>query len=211
MSPAWQIAIVMLWILFVAVTATLVGLARQVGVISLSLRPRDRGRGPGIGMKAPAFAGRDVTERVSSWSLKATTGRPRVMAFLSGDCGSCAELVPALNALARDRPDVEAVAIFPGRASDAVAFTKRTTLSLPALIEADTEAFTLYNVQLTPHVVVVDDNDVVRASGPARSSSDVQELLSVLSGTAADHDGSADAQMHDWPSPRVTEPEGSPS
>ncbi len=88
-----SVALLVLGVLTVALTFAVLGLYRQVGVLSLRLTPQTalelEDEGPPLGQPAPLLPGmsRQGTELV---------------AFVSLNCRMCLEILPGLRALARD-------------------------------------------------------------------------------------------------------------
>ncbi len=88
-----SVALLVLGVLTVALTLAVLGLYRQVGVLSLRLAPQTalelEDEGPPLGQPAPLLPGlsRQGTELV---------------AFVSLNCRMCLEILPGLRALARD-------------------------------------------------------------------------------------------------------------
>lgn len=173
MSAGWQVAVVVLAACVVALAVLLVSTMRQVGVISLSLRPTDQGRGPLMNAPAPALAGIDARSG-DKWKLRGRDAQ--VLLFLSLHCESCRTLVTAVNAFAADRPDVSVAACIPGSREDARQFVALTGLDVVTLSDHDTQAFALYNVSFTPHAIAIDASGRVTATTPVRERADLDQL-----------------------------------
>jgi hypothetical protein len=129
----------------VAILVVLVlALYRQVGVLEARLGPRAAlelaDEGPPLGATAPALAG------------LARSG-PELVAFGSPGCRLCAEIEPALTALARDGLAVRLVAE-----------------------DQHPEAFGRYRVPGTPYVAYLEDG-VVAAKGLVNTLEQIEELI----------------------------------
>lgn len=174
MSAGWQIAVVTLWVFALGLALVLVATLRHIGVLHVALRGPARGMGPRIGDEAPAFSGHDLLVEEETFSSRDRGDRAGLFAFLSPDCGGCEKLVPHLNAFATARSDVDVTALLPLGAEEGRKVARRLGLKTCVLGEHETDAFAAYNVQLTPHIVVVDIDGRVVASGAAH---DEEELL----------------------------------
>jgi hypothetical protein len=174
-SAAWQVAFLALAACVLVLALLLVTTMRQVGVISLSLRPTDQGRGPLLNGPAPAIAGLDARTG-ASWSSKGGSASARVLLFLSLHCESCRTLVPVINQFSDDRHDIEVVAVLPGSRADARTFVDLTGLRVPAICDHDSQAFALYNVSFTPHAVGIDASGRITATTPVKDRQDLDRL-----------------------------------
>lgn len=176
MTTGWQIAFAVVVLAILLLTLIMVTTMRQVGVISLSLRPTDQGLGPLLNAQAPAIDGADALTG-SDWRLHSSKRDAQVLFFLSMHCDSCRALVPFVNEFAADRPDVRVAAMIPGSREDARRFVDLTGLRVPTLSDHDTQAFALYNVTFTPHAVAIDANARVIATTPVKNRDEIDQLV----------------------------------
>jgi thiol-disulfide isomerase/thioredoxin len=177
-TTAWQVAFVALSGCVIVLSILLVTTMRQVGVISLSLRPTEQGRGPLLNAPAPALAGIDALSG-HRWSLKAHASTARVIVFLSSQCESCRTLVPALNAFAEERTDLAVVAVVPGNREDARRFAELTGLAVSTICDHDSQAFALYNVSFTPHAVSIDAGGRITVTTAVKDRTELDQLVPV--------------------------------
>ena len=169
MSTGWQIAVISLWAVVVVLALVVLSAVRQVGVLALQARPPMPGLGPLLGDPAPAFAGDDVADR-GGWSTKRHDQRPALVAFMSPQCPGCAELAPHLNDFAREHQNVDVAVVLPvATPQDGHAFLRQHALEVPVLVESETQAFSLYSVQLTPHLVAISGTGTISGSGAAHN------------------------------------------
>jgi hypothetical protein len=147
-SPSGAAVLVTVVAVLAAVVALLVvlvlGLYRQVGVLESRLGPQAAlelaDEGPALGATAPALAG-------------LVRSGPELVAFRSTGCRLCAEIEPALRALARDGLRVHDVAE-----------------------DAQSELFRRYRVPGTPYVAYLEDG-VVAAKGLVNTLEQIEELI----------------------------------
>lgn len=173
MSTPWIIAFVAQSVVLLTLGFVVLTVMRQIGVLTLEVRGKlAGGTGPRVGSRAPAFRGRDIRsshELTSTWR-----GRRTMLIFLSNQCSMCATLVPHVNRFAAEAETrITTLAHIGEDYAAAADFVRRHKLAVPALSEADTQAFSLYGVQLTPTVVVVGADGIITASGSANSYEDL--------------------------------------
>jgi thiol-disulfide isomerase/thioredoxin len=148
-GSVWVASYVLLWIAVLVLSVLVIALLRQVGVLHARLRPMGvhfAGEGPERLKPAPALDG-------VSWSDRRMT----LVAFTSPTCEICKGLVPALQVLDRQYPDVGLVVLDHGPETAAT--------------------FAAFNVSSTPYVVAVDGDGVVQGRGVANSLEQVEVLL----------------------------------
>lgn len=185
MSTGWQIAVISLWVIVIVIALVVLSAVRQVGVLALQARPAMPGLGPLLNDPAPAFDGDDVTGR-GRWSTKRQQQRPALVAFMSPQCPGCAQLAPHLNDFAREHPEVDVAVVLPVSASeDGRRFLHEHSLEVPVLLESETQAFSLYSVQLTPHLVAISPNGMISGSGAAHSLDQLQRITNSIVGAAS--------------------------
>ena len=148
-GSVWIASYVLLWLAVVALTAAVIALLRQIGVLHARLHPLGvhfAGEGPALGSAAPPVPGQDYAGR-----------RLTVVAFTSPTCEVCATLRPSLHALRREYRDIDVAVV--------------------DLAEATRPTFAAFNVQSTPYVVAVDGGGTVLGRGVANSLEQVEELV----------------------------------
>lgn len=107
---------------------------------------------PGFSL-APLAGGEDV-------ALAALSGRVVVLDFWASWCAPCVAAVPALNALAADRPGLTLLGITSEPAEHAARVAG--AMAYPVLLDTTREASLAYGVTSLPTVVVIDRAGVVR-------------------------------------------------
>jgi hypothetical protein len=145
----WIASYVLLWVAVLVLSAAVVVLLRQIGVLHARIRPLGvhfAGEGLEPGTPAPrtaqlAFEGTPLT----------------LVAFTSPTCSICASLLPSLHAMERTYDDL--------------------TLHVVEHGEATREVFRAYNVSSTPYVIAVTADGLVRGGGVANSLEQVEELV----------------------------------
>jgi methylamine dehydrogenase accessory protein MauD len=171
----WAASYVLLWLLVIALCAVVVALARQIGTLHLRLGPRGAlemdTEGPPLGeLPPPALATEPNGDEVDL----AAPGQRRVVLFVSPGCGTCAQVLPGLDAVASagghaayavSELDFDETRIsFGGR--DA----RERVLSGPEVARA-------WGIPGTPFAVVLDENAVVRAKGTPNNLEQLEGLV----------------------------------
>jgi methylamine dehydrogenase accessory protein MauD len=170
----WLVSYAVLWIVVAVLCATLVALARQVGVIHLRLGPRGAlevdDEGPALGETIETV---EVTDLHGGQVTIAERGQSQLLLFVSPGCATCEQVLPSVAALARggdvvplvlaDADGDEAAAIFDGRRLSAPVVAAR---SLARALE----------VPGTPYALVLDRAGVVRAKGTVNNLEQVEGL-----------------------------------
>lgn len=167
----WDASLAALWVLVLVNTIVLVALVRQVGVVLLRVgqvvAPRSSsGPSPGDVLAIPELSRLGSNPLRGAFDRIADDGehRPRVLVFLSPDCGLCHEMVPAANAVAvtyRSRFEViQVVDLDQDSLLQWVAETKSRTsvIAVPGVLKN-------YDIPGTPFACIVGDGDVIMASG----------------------------------------------
>lgn len=143
-------ALLLSWVAILLLAMVVAGLVRQVHALAQGA-PQASGLGPAPGSRAPEF------DRVGHGLLL----------FLDRDCGTCADVLTAAEAL-----HTPAKAIFAGQPPET---------TLPAVADAP-DLFDAYGVPATPFAVVVDPTGRVRAAEPVGSTAALHDLLDALEG-----------------------------
>ena len=153
MSGWWAAAFIVQWVLLAVLAIVVVALARQIGVLQLRLAPLGAlevdDEGPPLG-EAPEA--RPASTRDGSTIVVGGPGPGRLLAFVSGSCPICEQVLPSLPAAAgASRLELQVV--------------------------SDPELETAYRIPGVPFVVVFDRLGVVRSKGTVNSLEQVEGLV----------------------------------
>jgi methylamine dehydrogenase accessory protein MauD len=151
-GSVWIASYVLLWLAVLFLSAVVVALLRQVGVLHARLQPlgvHPAGEGPEVGTPAPPVPGVD-------YELAAAT----LISFTSPTCAVCHELAPSLRALEQQYGDVPVRVV-------QVSLGER----------AHAQVFTAFSVRSTPYLVAVGADGIVRGAGVANSLEQAEVLL----------------------------------
>ncbi len=155
MSELWVVQSILLWIVVAGLALLQLGILRQLGLIQLRL-----GTDPGAlitneglprGVEAPDFTATDVRS-LTPVHLRALQGRPKVLIFLSPTCLACKELIPHLNAVARERKkDFHWLIVCYGTMDSCAQFGRLYEVQPPIISDVDNSIGERYIVHSTPY------------------------------------------------------------
>lgn len=151
-GSVWVASYVLLWLAVLFLSAIVVALLRQVGVLHARLQPlgvHPAGEGPEAGTPAPPVPGVDYEDAAVT-----------LVAFTSPTCTVCDELSPSLRALQQQYGDVP---------------VRVVEVSLGDRAQA--QVFTAFSVRSTPYLVAVGGDGMVRGAGVANSLEQAEVLL----------------------------------
>jgi methylamine dehydrogenase accessory protein MauD len=180
MTTALVVSNVILWVAVVVLTAVVVALVRQIGVLYERVAPAGAlmvARGPAVGDRAPVVAAAVLAGGVRDVGGVRDDGRSTLLFFLSPTCPVCKELLPALRAIAREeRGRVDIVLASDGPRAEHEAFVRRERLEdLPYVLSAPLGV--TYEVGKLPYAVLIDGAGVVRAKGLVNTREHLESLF----------------------------------
>ena len=173
MEGWWAASYAVLWLLVVMLCVVVVALARQIGALHLRLGPRGAlevdAEGPPLGAAMPPIEVTDLQGRRLTIGGQAD---PRLLMFVSPDCGLCAQVLPALDATGRhsDFTPVVVTDADAGEAGRAAQSTTATTVSSLDVVRA-------YDIPGTPYVVILDETGLVTAKGTVNNLEQLEGLV----------------------------------
>ena len=145
----WIASYVLLWLAVLVLSAAVVALLRQIGVLHARLHPLGvhfAGEGPDLDVAAPGVPAVDYRDRPLT-----------VLAFTSPTCEVCATLRPSLHVLGRQYRELN--------------------MHVIDLDDRTRSVFSAFNVRSTPYVVTVDRHGIVQGRGVANSLEQVEVLV----------------------------------
>jgi methylamine dehydrogenase accessory protein MauD len=175
MSGWWITSYVVLWFLVIALTLLVLALARQLGTLHLRLGPRGAlemdDEGPPLGQAPPRVDAVDVDGR------PVTIGGPgaeQFLLFVSPGCPVCREVLPSVRVVAQSGA-MEAVVVADTEPNELP--REIDARRFGAVLVAQPELATTYNVPGTPYAVVLDSVGVVRAKGTVNNLEQMEGLV----------------------------------
>jgi methylamine dehydrogenase accessory protein MauD len=173
-------AVVLLWLVVIALALAVFGLSRQIGVLLERVAPAGAlvtSKGLDAGEVAP---GLELTalggERVHVGGERSDS-RSTLIFFLSPTCPLCDGIIPAVRSLARSERDwLDVVLASDGDDADHAAYVKKKNLgSLPYVVSQ--ELGLRFRVGQLPHAALVDEKGVVAAAGLINNREHLESLI----------------------------------
>lgn len=178
MEQALMVAVVILSVFVVALTAAVFGLARQIGILYERIAPMGAlvlDAGPAVGDAAPVFELSGLDGR------QVAVGRPdprsTLLFFLSPTCPVCKKLLPILRSSARSEHSwLRVVLASDGERTAQEKFYRSSKLEeFPYLLS--TELGMAFKVSRLPYAVLLDESGRVRAKGLINSREQLESLF----------------------------------
>lgn len=177
MLDALLVSNILLWMIAIALGATVLALARQVGLLherSAPLGAMVTDTGPEVGDKAPTFEVDDFSGR----SVK--IGGPReaqdtLLVFLAPSCPMCNKLLPTIRALGREE-HMEVIVVSDGAREEHERFLRKHHIGdIPYVVSA--EIGIGYRIGRVPYAVLLDEHGVMRAKGLVNTREHLESLV----------------------------------
>jgi len=178
MTDTLLVSNLILWVAVIALTLTVLALARQIGVLHERLAPMGAlimDTGPKVGTPAPSFE--LPTLDGTMLQTGGVSARSRMLFFLSPDCPVCKKLLPVLRSLSRaERGTLDIVLASDGEAAEHSAFYAREKLA-PFPYVLSTELGMRFRISKLPYAVVIGPDGIIKAKGLVNSREQVESLL----------------------------------
>lgn len=178
MNTALVVALVVLWLVVIALVIAVFALARQIGVLYERVAPMGAlmlDEGPAVGSQAPVFELASLSG--SAASVGKPSGRGELVFFISPTCPVCKKLIPVLRSIAHAERDWLDVIL----ASDGVEAEHRTFYAKAGLSDfpyvLSRELGMTYKVGKLPYAVLLDEHGKVRAKGLINSREQLESLF----------------------------------
>ena len=178
MTQALIVSNILLWLAVLALLATVLALARQIGILYERIAPMGAlmmDNGPGVGQPAPVFqlaalGGGPV-------QIGGAAARNMLLFFLSPTCPVCKKLLPILKSLQKaEAASTRIVLASDGELPEHEAFRQRAALeSFPYVLSA--ELGMKFHVSKLPYAVLLDAQGLVRAKGLVNSREQLESLF----------------------------------
>jgi len=178
MNDALVVAVVLLWILVIALVVAVFALARQIGVLYERVAPMGAlmmDEGPKVGDLAPVF------NLATLAGPRVQVGAPGVHStlvfFVSPTCPVCKKLLPVLRSSAKvESAWLRVVLASDGDEAKQRAFYEKAELAdFPYVLSA--ELGMAYKVGKLPFAVLIDETGRVRAKGLINSREQLESLF----------------------------------
>jgi methylamine dehydrogenase accessory protein MauD len=169
-----------LWVLVLVLSAVVLALVRQVGVLHERIAPAGAlmlNRGPTVGEPAPVLEVADLDGHALRLGSAREDGRSTLLLFVSPGCPVCKSLLPAVKSSRRDeRAWMDVVLASDGDAREQREFVRAQGLDgVPYVVSA---ALGLaYQVGRLPFAALLDEHGILRARGLVNSREHLESLF----------------------------------
>lgn len=180
MTTALVVSNVVLWIIVVVLTAIVVALVRQIGILYERVAPVGAltlGHGPVVGEAAPRVTADHLDGTTEEIGAPRPDGKSTLLFFLSTRCPVCKTLLPVLRSVARsERSWLRIVLASDGTPEEHRAFVGQEKLGdFPYVLS--TALGMTYRVSKLPYAVLVDGAGTLRARGLVNSREHLESLF----------------------------------
>jgi methylamine dehydrogenase accessory protein MauD len=177
---ALAVSNVVLWVLVLALSAVVLALTRQLGVLHQRIAPAGAlmlNRGLTVGEPAPVLELAALDGRELRVGLARDDGRSTLLLFVSPSCPVCKSLLPAVKSSRRDeRSWMDVILASDGDSAAQREFVRAQGLEgIPYVVSA---ALGLaYQVSRLPFAALLDEQGVLRARGLVNSREHLESLF----------------------------------
>jgi methylamine dehydrogenase accessory protein MauD len=177
---ALAVSNVVLWVLVLALSAVMLALTRQLGVLHQRIAPAGAlmlNRGLTVGEPAPVLELAALDGRELRVGLARDDGRSTLLLFVSPSCPVCKSLLPAVKSSRRDeRSWMDVILASDGDSAAQREFVRAQGLEgIPYVVSA---ALGLaYQVSRLPFAALLDERGVLRARGLVNSREHLESLF----------------------------------
>ncbi len=177
---ALAISNAVLWLLVLVLSAVVLALVRQVGVLHERIAPAGAlmlNRGPTVGEPAPVLEVADLDGHPLRLGSARADGRSTLLLFVSPGCPVCKSLLPAVKSSRKDeRAWMDVVLASDGDTREQREFVRTQGLDgIPYVVSA---ALGLaYQVGRLPFAALLDEQGILRARGLVNSREHLESLF----------------------------------
>ncbi len=180
MYDALAISQIALWIVVVILSATVLALARQIGVLHERIAPMGAltiDKGPKIGDAAPIFDLADLNGRTVTVGGPSANALSTMLMFVSPTCPVCKKLLPIVKSIAESEAGWLRV-VFTSDGDDPAQreFVARHRLE-PFPMVLSSELGLTYRVSKLPYAVLIDEEGRVRAKGLVNTREHLESII----------------------------------
>jgi methylamine dehydrogenase accessory protein MauD len=177
---ALAVSNLVLWILVLALSAVVLALVRQLGVLHERIAPAGAlmlNRGLAVGEPAPVVEVADLEGQAHRLGVAREDGRSTLLLFVSPSCPVCKSLLPAVKSSRRDeRGWMDVILASDGDTNEQRDFVRSHGLDgIPYVVSAALGV--AYQVSRLPFAALLDERGVLRARGLVNSREHLESLF----------------------------------
>jgi len=180
MHDALAISQIVLWIVVVILAATVLALARQIGVLHERIAPMGAltiDKGPKVGDPAPIFDLHALNEDPVTIGGPSANRLSTMLMFVSPSCPVCKKLLPIVRSIAASETRwLRVVFTSDGEEAAQQEFVRRHQLeSFPLVLSS--ELGMTYRVSKLPYAVLIDEEGRIRAKGLVNTREHLESII----------------------------------
>jgi methylamine dehydrogenase accessory protein MauD len=180
MHDALAISQIVLWIVVVILAATVLALARQIGVLHERIAPMGAltiDKGPKVGDAAPIFDLHALNTDAVTIGGPSANGLSTMLMFVSPSCPVCKKLLPIVRSMAASEMRwLRVVFTSDGEEAAQQEFVRRHRLeSFPMVLSS--ELGMTYRVSKLPYAVLIDEEGRIRAKGLVNTREHLESII----------------------------------
>ncbi len=180
MMEALTVAVILSWIVIIALCVVVYALTRQIGLLHDRLKPvgaLSLGQALQVGDPAPDFSLPSLNGGETRFGAQSQNDRETLLFFLSSTCPVCKELLPALkNIASAEQGRLRVVFASDGDEAEHRAFISRHRLEFfPYVLSA--EAGMAYRISKLPYGILIGRNGSVLSHGLVNSREHIDSLV----------------------------------
>jgi len=176
---AWTV-IGLLWVIVLALAATVLALARQIGVLHERIRPVGAlklAQGLKVGEAAPVVEVEDIRGGTLRLGAPHPDNRDTLVVFVAPGCPVCKSLLPALRAIRRtENARTDVVLASDGARLEHLEFVAAESLDEFPYVLSERLGMS-YGVGRLPYAVLIDGSGTVRAAGLVNTREHLDSLF----------------------------------
>ncbi len=180
MSASLAALLILQWVVLLVLATVVLALIRQVGLLHQRIAPAGAlmiSEGVRVGHVVPAISLKTLDGDEIVLGSGAPQGLSTLFMFVAPDCPVCAQLIPALTAIARQESSwLRVIFASDGKTSDHATFRLEKGLNaFPYVISR--ELGLAFQVAKLPYGVLIDENGVLVAQGLTNNREHVESLF----------------------------------
>jgi methylamine dehydrogenase accessory protein MauD len=179
MVDALLVSQAVLWIVVLVLAATVLALARQIGVLHERVAPMGAltiDQGPRVGDAAPVFELPALSGRTVRIGGASARGISTLLLFVSPTCSVCKKLIPIAKSVVAESRDIELVFASDGDRPEQERMVRENRLEDFGYV-LSTDLGMTYRIGRLPYAVLIDEAGVVRAKGLVNTREHLESLL----------------------------------